>query len=158
PRPQREGLVQPGRGPRRQVRLPLQSRRAEGMGGGHPGDRGREALPDPQQPLPGEGDDERLHADARAREGARAAARQPPREVPRGAAVIVARSCYSFLNGPSTPEALVARAVDLKMKWLALADDDNLAGAVPFWTACRSAGIKPILGARVGKSVWLARN
>jgi len=72
--------------------------------------------------------------------------------------VIVARSCYSFLNGPSTPAALVARAVDLKMKWLALADDDNLAGAVPFWTACRSAGIRPILGARVGRTVWLARN
>ena len=71
--------------------------------------------------------------------------------------MIVARSCYSFLTGTSTPAALVARAVELKMTRLALADDESLAGAVPFWTACRSAGIKPILGARLGKTVWLAR-
>src|SRR5882762_6904661 len=72
--------------------------------------------------------------------------------------MIVTRSCYSFLNGASFPAALVARAVALKMKWLALADDDSLAGAVPFWTACRSAGVKPVLGARVGKTVWLIRD
>lgn len=72
--------------------------------------------------------------------------------------MIVARSCYSFLNGPSFPRDLVARAVELKMKWLAMADDDSLAGAVPFWTACRAAGIKPVLGARVGKTVWLIRD
>ncbi|HVE42923.1 MAG TPA: PHP domain-containing protein [Planctomycetota bacterium] len=72
--------------------------------------------------------------------------------------MIVARSCYSFLNGPSTPAALVARASALGMKWLALADDESLAGAVPFWTACRSAGIKPVLGARLGGRVYLIRN
>ncbi|HVR83348.1 MAG TPA: PHP domain-containing protein [Planctomycetota bacterium] len=72
--------------------------------------------------------------------------------------MIVARSCYSFLVGTSFPDALVARAVELKMKWLALADDDSLAGAIPFWTACRSAGIRPVLGARVGKKVWLIRD
>jgi DNA polymerase III alpha subunit len=72
--------------------------------------------------------------------------------------VIVARSGYSFLVGTSSPAALVARAVELKMKRLALADDDSLAGAVPFWTACRSAGIRPLLGARVGKKVWLIRD
>ena len=72
--------------------------------------------------------------------------------------MIVARSCYSFLVGPSFPAALVTRAVELKMKWLALADNDSLAGAVPFWTACRSAGIRPVLGARVGKQVWLIRD
>jgi DNA polymerase III alpha subunit len=72
--------------------------------------------------------------------------------------VIVARSGYSFLNGTSFPAALVARAVELQMTWLALADDDSLAGAVPFWTACKSAGIKPILGARLGGNVWLIRD
>jgi len=72
--------------------------------------------------------------------------------------VIVARSCYSFLVGTSSPAALVARAIELGMTWLALADDDSLAGAVPFWTACRSAGIRPVLGARVGKNVWLIRD
>ena len=72
--------------------------------------------------------------------------------------MIVARSGYSFLVGTSSPALLVARAVELGMKRLALADDDSLAGAVPFWTACRSAGIRPVLGARVGKKVWLIRN
>jgi DNA polymerase III alpha subunit len=72
--------------------------------------------------------------------------------------VIVARSCYSFLTGTSTPAALVARAVELKMTRLALADDESLAGAVPFWTACRSAGLRPLLGARLGKAVWLIRD
>ncbi|MBV8879725.1 MAG: DNA polymerase III subunit alpha, partial [Planctomycetaceae bacterium] len=72
--------------------------------------------------------------------------------------MIVARSCYSFLVGTSFPAALAARAAELGLKWLALADDDSLAGAVPFWTACRSAGIKPLLGARVGKTVWLVRD
>ncbi|HLY08345.1 MAG TPA: PHP domain-containing protein [Planctomycetota bacterium] len=72
--------------------------------------------------------------------------------------MIVARSGYSFLVGTSSPAALVARAVELKMKRLALADDESLAGAVPFWTACRSAGIRPVLGARLGKQVWLVRD
>jgi len=72
--------------------------------------------------------------------------------------MIVARSCYSFLNGPSTPEALVARAAALGMRWLALADDDSLAGAIPFWKACKAAGLKPVLGARVGGKVYLIRN
>jgi len=72
--------------------------------------------------------------------------------------VIVARSGYSFMVGTSSPAALVARAAELKMKWLALADDDSLAGAVPFWTACKSAGLKPILGARLGGAVWLIRD
>jgi DNA polymerase III alpha subunit len=57
--------------------------------------------------------------------------------------MIVARSCYSFLNGTSTPAALVARAAALGMTWLALADDDSLAGAVPFWKCCKAAGLKP---------------
>lgn len=72
--------------------------------------------------------------------------------------MIVARSGYSFLVGTSFPAALVARASELKMRRLALADDDSLAGAVPFWTACKSAGIQPILGARVGGRVWLVRD
>src|SRR5438105_3981740 len=72
--------------------------------------------------------------------------------------MIVARSCYSFLRGTSSPAALVARASALKMKWLALADDDSLAGAVPFWKACVSAGLKPVLGARLGGRVHLIQN
>jgi DNA polymerase III alpha subunit len=72
--------------------------------------------------------------------------------------MIVARSGYSFLNGTSSPAALVARASALGLKRLALADDDSLAGAVPFWKACASAGIQPLLGARVGGRVYLIRD
>ena len=72
--------------------------------------------------------------------------------------MIVARSCYSFLNGTSRPSALVARAAALGMKRLALADDDSLAGAVEFCRSCKAAGIRPLLGARVGKRVFLVRN
>ncbi len=39
-------------------------------------------------------------------------------------------SCFSLLDGASTPEALVARAVELEMSALALTDHDNLYGAV----------------------------
>jgi len=72
--------------------------------------------------------------------------------------MIVARSGYSFLNGTSSPAALGARASALGLKRLALADDDSLAGAVPFWKACASAGIQPLLGARVGGRVYLIRD
>ncbi|HXX95419.1 MAG TPA: PHP domain-containing protein, partial [Planctomycetota bacterium] len=72
--------------------------------------------------------------------------------------MIVARSWYSFLRGTSSPSALVRRAAELGMKWLALADDEGLHGSVEFWKACREAGIKPVLGARVGGAVYLIRS
>jgi DNA polymerase III alpha subunit len=72
--------------------------------------------------------------------------------------MIVARSWYSFLRGTSSPAALAARAAELGMKWLALADDEALHGSVEFWTACRAAGIKPVLGARVDGRVYLVRD
>ncbi len=72
--------------------------------------------------------------------------------------MIVARSWYSFLYGTSSPSAMVARAAELGLKWLALADDEALHGAVEFWTACRSAGIRPVLGARVDGVVYLIRD
>jgi DNA polymerase III alpha subunit len=58
-----------------------------------------------------------------------------------------AHSCYSLLDGASSPEALVAQAAALGMPALALTDHDAVYGAVPFVEAAKQAGIKPILGA-----------
>lgn len=72
--------------------------------------------------------------------------------------VTVVHSAYSFLRGASTPAALVARAAELGLKKLALADEESLAGAVAFWYACRAAGIEPVIGATSGARVYLVRD
>ena len=72
--------------------------------------------------------------------------------------MIVCRSYYSLLRGASSPGALVDRARELGMRWLALADDEGLYGAVEFWKLCRAAGIRPVLGARVDGRVYLVRH
>ncbi len=58
-------------------------------------------------------------------------------------------SYYSLLEGASSPEQLIARAVRLGMRALALTDRDTLAGAVPFWEAARARGLRPLLGAEL---------
>ncbi len=55
-------------------------------------------------------------------------------------------SHYSTLDGANRIPDLVARAAELGMKALALSDHGNLFGAMEFYLAARSAGIKPILG------------
>ncbi len=58
-------------------------------------------------------------------------------------------SCFSFLDGSSTPEALLDRALDLGMPALALTDHDGLYGAVRFYTEAQRRGLRPILGAEL---------
>ena len=60
-----------------------------------------------------------------------------------------ARSAFSFLEGATTPEDLVARAADLGYSALALGDRDGLYGAPRFHQAAGSAGLKPIVGAEL---------
>ncbi|PRY62623.1 DNA polymerase III alpha subunit [Knoellia remsis] len=55
-------------------------------------------------------------------------------------------SGFSMRYGASTPQALVERAAADGQPALALTDRDGLYGAVRFATACREAGIAPILG------------
>src|SRR5207253_8727304 len=55
-------------------------------------------------------------------------------------------SNYSFLEGASHPEELVARARDLAMPALAITDRNGFYGAVKFFGAARRAGIQPIVG------------
>src|SRR5581483_5830781 len=55
-------------------------------------------------------------------------------------------SHYSLLNALPKIDALVAEAKMYGMKTLALTDNCNLYGAIEFYSACKKAGIKPIIG------------
>ncbi|MDP1836683.1 MAG: error-prone DNA polymerase [Chlamydiales bacterium] len=59
------------------------------------------------------------------------------------------RSYFSFLEGASSPEALAHRAAELALPALALADRNGLYGALAFYRACKSVGVKPIIGAQL---------
>ena len=56
---------------------------------------------------------------------------------------------YSLLDGVSRIPKLVSRARDLGMGALAITDHGSLYGVVEFYTQCREAGIKPIIGCEV---------
>ncbi|MFO0843749.1 MAG: PHP domain-containing protein [Gemmataceae bacterium] len=56
-------------------------------------------------------------------------------------------SWYSLLEGVSSPEALVARAVEGGHTSLALTDTNNLYGVVPFVELAKQARLRPIVGA-----------
>ncbi|MCR4321269.1 MAG: DNA polymerase III subunit alpha [Candidatus Brocadiaceae bacterium] len=53
---------------------------------------------------------------------------------------------YSLLDGACKISDLVEKAVQLKMSALALTDHGNMFGAIEFYEAAKSRGIKPILG------------
>ena len=60
-----------------------------------------------------------------------------------------ARSAFSFLEGSSTPEELVARAAEFNHPALAILDADNISGAARFHMAAKKAGIRAHIGAEV---------
>ena len=60
-----------------------------------------------------------------------------------------AASAFSFLDGASLPEALVARAAALGYSALALLDRDGVYGAPRFHVAAKKAGLKAIVGAEL---------
>jgi len=60
-----------------------------------------------------------------------------------------ARSAFSFLEGSSAPEELVARAAALDFPALAILDRDNISGAARFHMAAKKAGIRAHIGAEV---------
>ena len=58
-------------------------------------------------------------------------------------------SAFSFLQGASLPETLVARAADLGYPALALLDADGVYGAPRFHKAAAKAGLRAIIGAEL---------
>ena len=60
-----------------------------------------------------------------------------------------AHSWYSLLDGVSSPERLVQRAVELGHTALALTDHGAMYGSIEFYEAAKDAGIKPIVGCEV---------
>ena len=59
------------------------------------------------------------------------------------------RSAFSFLEGSSLPENLIARCAELNMPAMALLDRDGVYGAARFHMAAKKAGIKAHIGAEV---------
>jgi DNA polymerase-3 subunit alpha len=53
---------------------------------------------------------------------------------------------FSLLDGAARLDGLVKRATELEMTSLALTDHGVMYGAVDFYSKCRAAGIKPIVG------------
>ena len=56
------------------------------------------------------------------------------------------RSWFSFLRGGSSPEEIVAAAVQAGCEAVALTDVNGLYGAVRFQKACRKAGVRSVVG------------
>ena len=60
-----------------------------------------------------------------------------------------ARSAFSFLEGASSPEELVARCADMDMPAMALLDRDGVYSSPRFHMAARHAGIRAHIGAEI---------
>jgi len=77
----------------------------------------------------------------------------PPKRRPRNSAQpyaeLRATSAFSFLQGASQPEDLIARAAALDLPSVALIDRNGVYGAPRFYKAAREAGIKALVGAEV---------
>ena len=63
-----------------------------------------------------------------------------------------AHSAFSFLDGASAPEDLVAEAARLGLRAIALTDHDGLYGAVRFAEAAREHGVQTVFGAELSLS------
>src|SRR5438046_8235487 len=71
------------------------------------------------------------------------------------------RSAFSFLEGSSLPEKLIARCAELQMPAMALLDRDGVYGAPRFHMAAKKAKLKAHIGAEITTSQFcrdVARN
>src|SRR5438105_2189148 len=74
----------------------------------------------------------------------------PPPPVERAAYVeLGVTSPFSFLRGASDAIELVLRALELGMDSIGIADRNTLAGVVRMHSACKEAGLKPLIGCRL---------
>jgi error-prone DNA polymerase len=67
-------------------------------------------------------------------------------------------SNFSFLDGASHPEELVAEAVRLGLSGLALTDHDGFYGVVMFANAAREAGLPTVFGAELSLDLPSGQN
>src|ERR1700760_4950368 len=58
-------------------------------------------------------------------------------------------SAFSFLDGASLPDELVAAALTLGYGALALTDHNTVSGSIEFAVSARSLGLRPIHGAEI---------
>lgn len=62
-------------------------------------------------------------------------------------------TCYSLLEGASSPKELIVRAAGYGYDALAITDRNNLYGAMVFARACRDAGIRSVIGVELTVAV-----
>ena len=60
-----------------------------------------------------------------------------------------ARSAFSFLEGGSVPEELIAAGLELEMPAMALLDRDGVYGVPRFHLSAKKNGIKAHIGAEI---------
>src|SRR2546421_11960980 len=58
-------------------------------------------------------------------------------------------SAFSFLDGASLPDELVAAALELEYEALALTDHNSVSGSMEFAVSARALGLRPIHGAEI---------
>lgn len=80
----------------------------------------------------------------------------PPVRVPY--AELHCHSAYSFLDGASTPEQLVAEALRLGLDALALTDHDGFYGAVQFARAAKETALKTLYGTELSLDLPAPQN
>src|ERR1700720_3278224 len=68
------------------------------------------------------------------------------------------RSAFSFLEGASIPEELIAVCANLGMPAMALLDRDGVYGSPRFHLAAKKAGIKAHIGAEVTCTAFSRRH
>ena len=62
-------------------------------------------------------------------------------------------SCFSFLDGASSPLEIASRAAELGYPAIGLVDHDGIWGSMEFAVACKGAGVKAITGAELSVSL-----
>src|SRR2546427_5173373 len=69
--------------------------------------------------------------------------------MPAAYAELHCHSHFSFLDGASSADELVERAVELGLSGLAITDHQGLYGAVRFVSAAEEAGLHPVIGLEI---------
>ena len=72
-----------------------------------------------------------------------------PRPNPSDYVELHCHSAFSFGDGASTPQELAQKAAELGHEALALTDHDGVWGAMEFSRACKSVGVRPIVGSEL---------